>query len=238
MKEKKKFLPLLTIPIFVFFLLFSQLHKSSRKIDKKEYGDSHVEEIIEKKEEELEEKNVKKEALEQIMYTVDIKGQIANPGIYTLAKDSRVFDVIQEAGGLLESANTSLINLSKKIEDEMVIIIYSNDEIDSLKKEEKIVYTIVEVEKECPDVMNDACITEKKEEKKEEQVEELEEIKQVNLNTASLEELIKLPGIGEAKAQNILRYRETFSFETIEQLKEVSGIGEALFEKVKDYLTV
>lgn len=239
MKEKKKYLPLLVLPIFLFFLLFSQLHKSSGKIDKKEYGDSHVEEIVEKKEEgELEEKDMQPEVLEEIKYTVDIKGQIANPGIYTLTKDSRVFDVIQEAGGLLESANTSLINLSKKIEDEMVIIIYSNDEIDSLKKEEKIVYTIVEVEKECPDVMNDACIVEKKEEKKEEKVEELEEIKQVNLNTASLEELVKLPGIGEAKAQNILRYRETFSFETIEQLKEVSGIGEALFEKVKNYLTV
>ena len=240
MKGKKKYFPLLVIPVFIFFFLFSQLHKSGKKVDKKEYEDSHVEEVIEKKEEiETKEDNTKEEQ-EDTKYTVDIKGQIETPGVYTLTKGSRVFDVIQEAGGLLDNANTSLINLSKKIEDEMVIIIYSNDEINALMKEEKIVYTIVEVEKECPDTINDACIAEKKEEINEEKKEDKneEEIKQVNLNTASLEELMKLPGIGEAKAQNIIRYRESFPFETIEQLKEVSGIGEALFEKVKDSITV
>ena len=236
-KNVKKYLSFLFIPMFLILFSILHVHHNGKKISKKEYEDSHVEDKIEKKEKQIESENLLKEPVKEKL-TVDIKGRVANAGVYTLEKGSRVIDVIKEAGGLLDDANTSLINLGKKIEDEMVIIIYSNGEVDSLMKEEKIVYKIVEVEKECPDHRNDACITEKTEANEEEKKESQEEIKQVNLNTATVEELTKLPGIGEAKAQNIIRYRESFPFESIEQLKEVSGIGDALFEKVKDYLTV
>ena len=60
----------------------------------------------------------------------------------------------------------------------------------------------------------------------------------ISINTASLEELKTLPGIGESKANSIIKYRETSSFNTIEDIKNVSGIGESLFEKIKDYITV
>lgn len=236
-KGIKKGLVFLCIPILLLFFGVLHMHNKAEKVNRKEYEERYVEDTIEKKEEQGENENHLNETIKE-EFTVDIKGRVVNAGVYTLKQDSRVIDVIQEAGGLLEDANTSLINLSKKIEDEMVILIYSNAEIDSLMKEEKIVYKVVEVEKECPDSINDACIGKKEESVDEGEKKEQEEIKKVHLNTASVEELTKLPGIGEAKAQNIIEYREVFPFESIEQLKEVSGIGESLFEKVKDYLTL
>ncbi len=225
MERKKKALFLLAIPIFVIFtFLLKTKHKKDIVVTKKAEESAMIENKVEENQEEMVE--------EKTEIVVDVKGQIANPGVYSLKEGSRVMDAIQMAGGLLEEANTALINLSKKLEDEMVIIIYSNQEIDSLRKEEKIVYKIVEVEKECPDLMNKACITEKKEEISD------KEKKRVNLNTATLEELTSLSGIGEAKAEKIIEYRDSFPFENIEQLKEVSGIGEALFEKIKEDIMV
>ena len=63
------------------------------------------------------------------------------------------------------------------------------------------------------------------------------ENKLVSINTATKEELLTLPGIGESKADAIIEYRTTKKFETIEEIKEVSGIGDALFEKIKDHIT-
>ena len=74
------------------------------------------------------EKVMKKEEIEKTVY-VDIKGAINNPGVYEMNSDSRVIDVIKEAGDLTPDADTSLLNLSKKVDDEMYIIIYTKDEI-------------------------------------------------------------------------------------------------------------
>ena len=73
-------------------------------------------------------------------YKVDIKGEILTPGIYTLKSNSRVIDVIEMSGGLTENADTSVINLSKKITDEMVIIIYSKSEVKDFEKTKEISY--------------------------------------------------------------------------------------------------
>ena len=79
-------------------------------------------------EEKIEKENISKENINTtedcLLYKVDIKGEVNNPGVYQLSEESRVIDVINSAGGLTDKANTSLINLSKKIKDEMVIIIY------------------------------------------------------------------------------------------------------------------
>ena len=86
---------------------------------------------------------------------VDIKGMVKKPGVYELLKGDRVIDVIKKAEGLVEGANTSYINLSKKITDEMVIIIYSNDEVEKFKKEDKdVIY--IKYQCECIDNINDA----------------------------------------------------------------------------------
>ena len=176
-------------------------------------------------------KNQKEEKENEIMYKVDVKGEIISPGIYTLPATSRVIDAIEAAGGLTEQANTTVINLSKKISDEMVIIVYSNEEVANFTKTKEIE---AEVQKECQQkdentLKNDACICE----------EEIKNTVLISLNKATIEELITLPGIGESKAKDIIAYRsDNGLFKSIEEIKNIPGIGDSLFAKIKDYITI
>lgn len=185
----------------------------------------------EKKDEVIVEKSLeKKEVEKEELLQVDIKGEIINPGIYELDNDSRVIDVINKAGGLTENANTSVINLSKKITDEMVIIIYSNEEVNDFKTTKEIEEQVIDkcIQKDENSLINDACIENDKNEL----------TGKININTASLEELMKLPGVGESKAKSIIEYRETKSkFNTIEDIKNVTGIGDNLFAQIKENIT-
>ena len=161
---------------------------------------------------------------------VDIKGAVKSPGVYEISKDSRIIDVIKKAGDLKKEADTSIINLSKKVKDEMFIIIYTKDEIKSYKDKFSSSTEIVkEIEKKivCPDNDNDACL--KNSDTK---------IGKVNINNASLEELSSLTGIGEGKAKKIIEYREKNKFEKVDDIKNVSGIGDTLYEKIKDDIEV
>lgn len=125
----------------------------------------------------------------------------------------------------------------------MVIIIYSNDEVSKFKDEEKeIIY--IEYKCECPDNINDSCITESdtvntngiKEETKME-AEENEKDDLVSINTATKEELMTLTGIGESKAESIIEYREeNGEFKNLEDIMNVSGIGESAYSKIKDHI--
>lgn len=195
------------------------------------------EEIVEDKKEVdnvdlLKEEVVIDEDVKKIVF-VDIKGEIVNPGVYEIESNKKVIDVINLAGGLTDRADTSLINLAKQVANEMVVIIYSKEEVELAKKEEPIV-KIIEKECICPEVKNDACLDKVKDDK-------IEGIgsKIVNLNKASLEELLTLDGIGESKAKAIISYREEHNgFSKIEELLEVNGIGESLYEKVKENITV
>lgn len=165
-------------------------------------------------------------------YMVDIKGEVVTPGIYKLKKSSRVIDVIEKAGGLTQNADTTVINLSKKITDEMVIIIYSKQEVKNwIKTKEQEDY----LEEKCKiseegKVENDACLEDEKEESSLQA--------KVNINTATKEELMTLSGIGESKAEEIITYRKSRPFKTIEDLKNVSGIGDATYEQIKNHITV
>jgi len=164
-------------------------------------------------------------------YYVDIKGEVNNPGVYKVDNNLRINDVITIAGGLTKNADISLLNLSKKIVDEMNIKIYSKEEVkNALKdiKEPTIIEVIKEIEKECicPD-NNDACINE-----------EEKESDLININTATKEELMTITGIGESKANSIIEYRKTNKFNIIDDIKNVSGIGNSVFENIKNYITV
>lgn len=184
---------------------------------------------------------------------VDVKGYVKKEGVYELDSNSRVIDAINRAGGLKENANTDYINLSKKLVDEMIIIIYSNDQVSKFKEEEnEIIY--IEYKCDCPDNINDTCITEKdtvntngvedkKEESKDEEEKEEEELKNskeeskeelISINNGTKEELMTLPGIGESKADNIIKYREeNGDFKNLEDIMNVSGIGESAYSKIK-----
>lgn len=186
----------------------------------------------------IEEKIVNKVIEEKIIdyYIVDIKGEVKNPGVYKVNIDSRINDVITLAGGLTNNADTSLINLSKKVTDEMNIKIYSKKDVENalLRLNPTEIEVIKEIEKECicPEV-NDAC--DKTENINEE---DIKEKSKVNINTASIEELMTINGLGESKANNIIIYRETNKFNSIEDILNVSGIGDALFNKIKEYIEI
>lgn len=170
---------------------------------------------------------------------IDIKGEIKKPGVYELKENDRVSDAIKASGGLTENADTTLINLSKTLKDEMVIIIYNKNEIEKLRQELKETKKIIEyIEKDCtcPDTINEACI---KEAPKQAQNKSEAKEGKISLNTATLEELETLPGVGESKAKQIIKYREENNgFKTIEEIKEISGIGESTFEKFKEYISI
>ncbi|MDD2377892.1 MAG: helix-hairpin-helix domain-containing protein [Bacilli bacterium] len=165
---------------------------------------------------------------------VEIKGAISKPGVYQLKSNSRVQDLVDVSGGLNNNADISIINLSKKLEDEMVVIIYNKEEIKEMVKGNT---SIKYIEKECicPMLENDGCfdnyIT------NEESI--INDTGKISLNTATIEELLTLPGIGETKAKSIIKYREEVgSFKNIEEIMNIKGIGKSTFEKFKDYLTL
>lgn len=177
------------------------------------------EEIIEEKIDNIIEDNQTK--VDNVI--VDIKGMVVSPGVYEVESKSRVNDVINIAGGLLEGADTSLINLAKIVEDEMIIIIYSKEEILEKYKDEVCIC-------DCPEIKNDACI---------ETSIDNEENKIVNINTATKEDLMGISGIGESKAEAVIKYREEYGiFNTTQDIKNVPGIGDSLFEQIKNYITV
>lgn len=146
-----------------------------------------------------------------------------------MKETSRVIDVIEKAGGLTKNADTSVINLSKKITDEMVIIIYSKDQVRDFQKTKEIEK---QVEDKCNQLdenslKNDACINSSNVLKG-----------KVSINTATKEELMTLSGIGESKAKDIINFREQNGpYNTIEDIKKVPGIGESIFATIKENIT-
>jgi len=165
---------------------------------------------------------------------VDIKGFVEKPGVYTfkIEDDARVNDLILKAGGLKKEADTSILNLSKKLEDEMTIVIYSRQEVNDYVNSKNELQNKLEI---CElKLKNNACIS-----KTNENVETNDTNHNlVDINKASKDELMSLPGIGEAKAKAIIDYRNEKSFKNIDDIKNVDGIGDNLFESIKEYIKI
>lgn len=144
---------------------------------------------------------------------IHITGEVANKGIVKLIEGTRVIDAIEAAGGATKEANLSKINLAYLLEDGMKLYIPSiNDE-------------------EYKEYVSSTSING--------QTGNSKQTLKVNINTATSEELQKLPGIGEAMASRIITYRkENGKFSKIEDIKNVSGIGEAKFNNIKGYIYV
>ena len=139
---------------------------------------------------------------------VDVKGEVDHPGVYQMTEGSRIIDVIEKAGGLLKDAETNAVNFAQIVTDQMIIYIPRQGE-------------------EIPDVQSLP-----------EDLKDPETVK-ININRADKDSLMTLNGIGSSKAENILTYREENGlFKTIEDLKNVSGIGEATFNQLKDSITI
>ncbi len=194
---------------------------------------------IEKNDKNIEEDNIKEitktEEVKEYIY-VDVKGEVANPGVYKLNNNSRVIDAVEASGGITDKANTRFINLSKLLEDGDVVVVYSTEEIEKAKKD-NIVY--VETPCICEEVKNDACYNEEQEDKKEDNQNVNNTNTKININTASVDELKTISGIGDAKANAIIEYRQkNGNFKSIEDIINVSGISETLFSKIKENITV
>ena len=156
---------------------------------------------------------VEEDARPKVMYT-DIKGSVKEPGIYSFSSEERVYDVLKRAGGLLEEADSDRINFSAKIEDQQVLYIPA-------------------VGEEPPEHLNQSASPEGKQSTAD------TEPSKININTASPSELQQIPGIGSVKAQEIIRFREeNGSFQKVEDLQEISGIGEKTVEKLKNFVTI
>lgn len=220
------------LTILFLLLLIIGIFLIKKQLNNNKYKDIETADNL-IKEELSEDKNNQELSEEIIKYHIDIKGAVNNPGVYQIDSTLTVNDAINMAGGLKENADTSIINLAKKITDEMVIIVYTKEEV----KNSNIVDTVIKVvEKECicPNIENDGCLnTEIKDEISNKENSEL-----VNINTATIEELQTIKGIGESKAKSIVEYRNNVGkFKSIEDLKNVNGIGDSLYETIKIYIT-
>lgn len=175
---------------------------------------------------------------------VDVKGAVKKAGVYELEKDSTIFDAIQKAGGITSKGTTANVNLSKKLTDEMVIYIFTKDEIKKKESTNELVCEIPKCEcetikiEECPSTINGNNQSNNNSTNDDKSSSETKDDK-VSLNKALKDELMTLDGIGESKALAIIEYREkNGSFEKIEDIMNVNGIGEKAFEKIKDRLTL
>lgn len=179
------------------------------------------------------EENIKEEVN---LIKINVKGAVVNPGVYELDSDSRVEDAINISGGLTENADTSIINLSRKLNDESVIIIYTKEEVKKIKSG-NVVIQYIEKECNCPEYENSACID--PDTLINDNSNEDDSNNKISLNKATLKELQTLSGIGESKAKAIIEYREKNGlFKSIEEIKNVKGIGDAVFNKIKENITI
>ncbi|MEH6941182.1 helix-hairpin-helix domain-containing protein [Bacillus sp. JJ722] len=154
------------------------------------------------------ETNVQEETIKK----VDVKGAVNRPGVYVASKDDRVLDVIEKAGSFTAKADRNAVNLAQRVEDQMLIYVPN-------------------VGEQPPQAMSPMSVESSSNEASGEG--------KININTASEDELQTIPGIGPAKAKAIIQYRtEKGSFSNVDELKEISGIGDKTFEKLKDQVTI
>ena len=141
---------------------------------------------------------------------VDISGAVAEPGVYEVDKDTRLFQVIEMAGGLTDEADADAVNRASFVEDGQKIIIPvkgsggANGSSDPSGTASS-------------DAPGQGL---------------------VNINTASRDELMGLNGIGEVMADRIIEYRSSNVFKSKEDIMSVNGIGKGIYEKIKDRITI
>lgn len=162
---------------------------------------------------ELEHGTTESAAEEKCMIIVDVAGAVTNPSVVTLPEGSRVYEAIEKAGGLSQEADISGTNRAEVLTDGQKIYIPTKQELSALQQESG---ALSFYSHQAPSVST-----------------------LVNINTADSETLQQLTGVGPATAEKIINYRNTNGkFKNIDEIKNVSGIGEKTFEKFKSKITV
>lgn len=199
--NKKIFISIITTTFLISALIYNLLYINNKKNEIIE--GIEIEEVIE--EEVVEEKK---------KIYVHIAGAVNNPGVYELEEGARVNDLVNIAGGFLDNADTTDVNLAYILTDAIKVTIPIKEKVP--KK------TVVISNKISSTISNTS-----------------KESNLVNINNASISELETLSGIGEATANKIIEYRDkNGGFKSVEELKNVSGIGEAKYKKIAENVTI
>lgn len=146
---------------------------------------------------------------------VQVTGAVKQPGVYELPKGARVFEAIEKAGGMTEDAKAESINQALEVSDGDMIVLYTQQEWQQMQAG-------TGADEPAQSASSGS-----------------EDDGRININTASLEQLCGISGIGQSRAQSIITYREqNGAFGSIEEIMKVSGIKEGLFQKIKDKIKV
>lgn len=164
-------------------------------------------------------------------FYIHICGAVKVAGVYSVPEGSRLNDVVNFAGGLTKEAASEFVNLAQIVSDGQQYYIPTQEEVSNLNRiDDSHSYFMKELNKDIS-AGSDALENGRTADVNQQGV--------VNINTASCEELMELPGVGEQKANAIIEYRNTVGlFETIEDVMKINGIKEGLFEKMKNKITV
>ena len=216
MENKKEFIIkigciCIIIIISIFLILFYSQKEKQNEVYDNFFEINNIENAIS-----MEDTNISNTIENQInteKIKVYITGEVNNPGVKEVTDGARIEDVIILAGGLTEFANISKVNLAYKLEDGQKIYIPNvNEKLEEYITEE-----------------NEEGIVEKSN----------KSLGKININTADIENLCELPGVGEALASRIIQYREeNGKFKSKDDLKNVSGIGEKKFDSLREYIVV
>ena len=180
-----------------------------------------------REEKEYTQQEIKNENKEEVqtkeIIIVHITGEVENWGVIELGKGARVIDAVNKAGGFTEEADTVKVNLAYELTDGVKIYIPSkNEEVENSITTQKYITT---------DSGDNVIVEESDMEKTTNML--------VNINEATQTELETLPGIGPSTALKIISYREANGeFSSIEDIKNVSGIGDNKFEKIRELICV
>lgn len=167
--------------------------------------------------EETEAKETQESAAEIFVY---VCGAVQSPGVVSLNSGDRLIDAVNAAGGLREDADLNQINLAREAVDGEQITVLTKDEVQAMNVQEE-------------------SASDQTAQTSDPSTSSLSQENLININTASATELKELPGVGDVIAENIVRYREENGlFESIDQIKEVSRIGDKIFESIQDMICV
>lgn len=220
----KKLKNIIIFSVIIILSIGTIIYKQGKSIKDNVYvvsdNEESIKETISTKEEDKNAKveNIKvekeKENVKNNTATIYISGEVNSPGVVTIDINRRLSDAVDKLGGLTKDADFNRINLAMKIEDEKHYIIPKVGE--ELEVDE-------DIESEQSDTVK---VVDKNNNK-------------VNINTATIQELDSLPGVGEATANKILSYREeNGKFNSIEDIKNVNGIGDKKYENLKDVICI
>lgn len=216
--KDKKVIGLLCFLVIIFIISLLTYGKTKSKVFKDEYMKNifveaeAVDEIINNSEDTKNGSIALQQSVQVDKETivVEIKGEVLKPDVYILKEGSIIKDLIDMAGGLTEDADISSINRAQQLNNHELIIINNINNINNRDELQGTVNPVIN----SVSTVNDGLIS---------------------INTANESELKQIPGVGDVKAKAIIGYREANGgFKSIDEMKNIDGIGEKTFEKMKD----